>query len=51
MVCGGAMEAYDSCSNVPGDIGAKDCASNLEKAETKGKTVWATGIKSKSCYR
>ena len=45
------MEAYTSCSNVPGDIGAKNCASNLERAITKGNTTWATGIKSKACYR
>ena len=51
LVCGGAMEAYDSCFNVPGDIGAKDCKSNLERTATKGNTVWATGIKSKACYR
>ena len=44
LVCGGAMEAYDSCSNVPGDIGAKDCKSNLERTTTKGNTIWATAI-------
>ncbi len=50
VICGGAMNDYDNCSNIPGDIGARHCQYNIEKPTTKGKMFWPTGIKTAECY-
>ena len=48
LVCGGATEAYQDCSKLPGD--KKVCSKNVECVITAGETRWCSGPKTTDCY-